>query len=88
MKETPRVRRNRFEITPLRLGIKCTECQRRLPRTRHAREHNQRITRQIQIDILEIMLPRAPHTHKAREVGVGGFGMNGNSLNANGHTGP
>ncbi len=73
VKETPGVGRNGFEITSLRLGVECTECQRRLARTRHASEDDERIARQVQIDILEIMLPRPPHTHKAGELGAGGL---------------
>ena len=69
------IRRHRLEIAPLRLGIHGTEGQRRLARTRHAGKHHQRIARQVDIDVLEVVLPRAAYTHAAVViVPVSGYG--------------
>ncbi len=68
MEEPPRVWRHGLEVPPLRLRVQRAERERRLPRTGHAREHDERIARNLDIDVLEIVLARAAHVHEARGV--------------------
>ena len=62
--EPPRIRRDRFEIAPLRFGVKRTECKRRFTRTRHAGEDDERIARHVDIDIFQVVLTRAANAHE------------------------
>ncbi len=55
MKQPPCVRSDRFEIPPLRLGIERAERQRGLARSGNAGEDNQRIARDLDIDIFKIV---------------------------------
>ncbi len=57
--EAPRVRRDGFEVAPLRLGEQRAERQRRLARTGHTGEHDDGIARQVERHVLEVVLPRA-----------------------------
>ena len=50
--ELPGIGGQRFHITPLTLGIDCIKGQRRFPRPRQARNHDQFIPRDVHIDIL------------------------------------
>ena len=54
----PSISRQRLHITPLPLSIEGIKGQRRLPRPRKARNHNQLIPRQRQINIFQIMRTR------------------------------
>jgi hypothetical protein len=71
MKKAPRIRRDRFQIPPLRLGVERAERQRGFPRPRDASEDNQRIAWNLHVDVLEIVLPRATHADKAGTAGGG-----------------
>ena len=55
---------------PLRLGRDGGEHQRALARTRHPREHRQPALRELDADVLEVVLPGALHADQV--VGVGG----------------
>ena len=70
VEETPSVRRDRFQIAALGLGIEGGERQRRLARSRHAGEHDERVARYVDIDILEIVLPSAAHADEAGDLGI------------------
>src|SRR5665213_839677 len=59
IEQAPGVRRNRFQIAALSFGIKRPEGERGLARPRHTRENDQRITRYLHIDVLQIVLPRS-----------------------------
>ena len=63
--QAPRIRRDRFEVAPLRFGVKRAECQRRFARARHAGEHHQRIARNLHVDVLQIVLAGAAYADKA-----------------------
>jgi hypothetical protein len=56
MEQSPGVGRYRLEISPLRLGIKGSEGERRLSGTGDACENNKGVARNVEIDILEIVL--------------------------------
>jgi hypothetical protein len=55
------VRDDRLEVAPLRLAVERAEGQRRFARARHAREDDQRITRDVEIDVLEVVFARPAH---------------------------
>ena len=50
------VRRQRLDVAPLTLGEDRVERQRRLARTRQAREDDQRVTRQVEVDAAQVVL--------------------------------
>src|SRR5258708_8240346 len=58
--ELPGVRRQRFDIAPLTLGINGVEGERGLAGTRKAGEDDQSIARQVEIDIFQVMGPGTP----------------------------
>src|SRR5262245_6234479 len=59
------VTRQRFDIAPLAFGIKGVESERAFPRSTHPREDNEPITRQLEIDALQVMLASAPNDDSA-----------------------
>ncbi len=61
VQKLPGIGRQAFDIAPLPFGIDRVKGQRRLARARQAREHHQLVARNIQIDILQVMLARAAH---------------------------
>ncbi len=58
--ELPGVRRQRFDIAPLTLGIDGVEGERGLAGTRKAGQYDQSISRQVEIDIFQVMGPGTP----------------------------
>jgi len=69
MKQSPRIRRNRLQIPPLRLRIQRPKSQRGFPRPRHPRENDHGIPGNIHIDILKIVLASAPNPDKTAHLG-------------------
>jgi hypothetical protein len=65
IEEAPGVWRDRLEIAALRLGVERAERERRFPRARNAREDDERLARNIDVDVLEIVLARATHANEA-----------------------
>ena len=57
--ELPRIGRQALDITALALGIDRVEGERRLARTGQAGHHDQRVARQVEIDVLQIVFARA-----------------------------
>ncbi len=57
--ELPGVRRQRLDVAPLALGEDGVEGQRGLARPRQAREDDERVARQVERDILQVVLARA-----------------------------
>ncbi len=55
--ELARVRGQRLDITPLALGVDRVEGEARLARARQPGDHDQRVARQLQRDVLEVVLP-------------------------------
>ena len=49
--QAARVRRDRLEVAALRLGVQRAERERRLARPRDAREHDQRVARDVDVDV-------------------------------------
>ncbi len=63
--QPPRIRRHGFEIAALRFGVEGRERQRRLARTGDTGEHHQRIARNVDIDVLEVVFPGSTHPDHA-----------------------
>ena len=63
--EPARIGRDRFEVAALRLGIQGTEGERGLPGAGNAREHDECVAGNIQVDVLQIVLARAADAHEA-----------------------
>ena len=61
VKELASVGRKRLHIAPLAFGVNGIERERGLTRTTHPGDHHQLTKRQIQIDVLQIVLPRATY---------------------------
>ncbi len=61
----PCIRRDRLQIAPLGLRVQRAQRQRRLARAGYAAKHHQRIARDLDIDILQIVLARSAHPHIA-----------------------
>lgn len=72
--QSPRIGGNRLEVAPLRLGIDRAEGKRGLAGTRHTGKHHERIAWNGDIDVFEVVFPRAAHFHQAAGRSVaGGF---------------
>ena len=59
VEELARVRRQRLDVAALALGVDRVERERRLPRTRQPRDHHQLVARDLDVDVLEVVLARA-----------------------------
>ena len=59
LEELARIGAQGLDVTPLPLGIDGVEGEARLARARQAGDHRQRLARDIDVDILEIVLARA-----------------------------
>ena len=57
--ELPRVRRETLDIPPLALGIDRIKGEARLARTGEAGDHDELVTGNLNVDVLEIVYPRA-----------------------------
>ena len=55
---------HRLQISPLRFGIQRAESKRRFARPGDAGEDDQRISRNLEIDVFEVMFARAFDVHK------------------------
>ena len=58
LEELARVRRQRLDVAPLPLGEQGVERERRLPRPRHAGDHDEPVARDVEIDVLQVVLAR------------------------------
>ena len=61
VEEPARIGRDRLEVATLRLGVERAERERGRPRPRDAREHHQRVARDVHVDVLQVVLARAAH---------------------------
>src|SRR5262249_2278177 len=68
LEELARVRRQRLDVSTLALGIEGVEGERRLARARQAREHDQPLARDVDVDALQIVGARAPDGDGPRPV--------------------
>ena len=68
MEQPPGVGRDRLEIPPLRLGVERAEGQRRFARAGDAGEDHQGVARNLDVDVLEIVLPGPAYVDPASDV--------------------
>lgn len=59
IKELPRVGREGFDVAPLPLGVKRVEGEGTFARTAQARDDDEPVQRQIEIKVLEVVVPHA-----------------------------
>ncbi len=59
LQELAGIGREALDVAPLAFGVDRVEGERRLPRAGEAGEHDQPVARQVEIDVLEIVLARA-----------------------------
>ena len=71
LQELPRVGRQAFDVAALALGIDGVEGERGLARARQAGEHHELVARNIDIDVLEIVLARAADRERAAVAAAG-----------------
>ena len=72
--ELARVGRERLDVAALALGVDRVEGERGFSGAREAREHDQLVARDGEIDVLEVMLARAAdHDRPAAEEGFDGL---------------
>ena len=75
LEELPGIGRQALDIAALALGIDRVEGERRLARARQAGDHHQAVARQVDVDVLEIVLARAADGDEAMRLGDGGAGF-------------
>src|SRR5262249_49088926 len=63
--ELARIAGKRLDVAPLSFGVKRIEGQGTLPRAAHAREDDQAVTGQVEVDVAEIMFPGTPNDDRA-----------------------
>ena len=66
--QAPRIRRHRLEIAPLRFGVEGAERERRLARSRDAAECDERVARDVDVDLLQVVGARAANANEAADV--------------------
>ena len=66
VEQPPSVRRDRFQVASLRLGVQRSERERRLAGARHAGEHDQCVAWDVEVDVLQVVLACASHAHEPR----------------------
>ena len=70
LQELARVRRQRFDVAALPLGVQGVEGERALPRSRKPRHDDEPLPRQLEIDVLEVMRARAANADVFHAGGV------------------
>ncbi len=55
LQELAGVRRQRFDVAPLPFGIQRVECERAFARAGQTRDHDQPVSRQVEIDVLQVV---------------------------------
>ncbi len=71
VEELPRVGREGFHVAALALGIEGVEDQGGLARAGHARDHDQLVGRDVEVQVLQVVLPGAADADGALGLGVG-----------------
>jgi hypothetical protein len=72
--ELARIRRQRLDVAPLALGVDRIEGKRGLARPRDAREHDERVAREVEMDVSEVVLAGATDDKPSRRLAKGGCG--------------
>ena len=66
LEELPRVGRERLDVAPLPLGVDGVEGERRLARARQAGDDDQLVARDLDVDVLEVVLARPDDDDRVR----------------------
>ena len=74
LQELARVGRQALDVAALALGIDRVERQRGLARAGQPREHDQRVARDLQVDVLQVVLARAADMDRLAGRGARGLG--------------
>ena len=73
--QAARVGRDRFEEAALRLSVQSAKGERRLARARDPRKHHKGTPRNVEVDVLQVVLARSAHAYeRARLLAVGDKG--------------
>ncbi len=70
LEELPGVGRERLDVAALALGVEGVEGERRLARARHTGDDHQPVPRDLQGDVLEVVLARAAHHDRVHRGGI------------------
>jgi len=73
VQELARVRRERLDVAPLALGVERVEHERALARSRHAGDDDQLAGRQVEIQVLQVVLTRAADADRGMTCRHGGI---------------
>src|SRR5439155_20127626 len=65
LEELPGIGRQRFDVAALAFRINRVEGERRLPRPADARKDDELAVRQRDVDVLQVVCPRAPDDERA-----------------------
>ena len=74
LEELARVGAQALDVAALALGIDRVERERGFARARQPREHDERVTRDFEIDVLQVVLARAAHVNGLHQLGAGAGG--------------
>ncbi len=85
--EPPRVGRDGFEIASLGFGVQRAERERRFAGARHAGEHDERVARNIDVDVFQIVLARATDADEAGHRVGRAVGRRSGAVTGSGHVG-
>ena len=66
LQELARIGRQALDIAPLALGVQRVEGQARLARARQAGDHDQRVLRDVEVDVLQVVRARAADVERSR----------------------
>jgi hypothetical protein len=66
LQELARVRRQALDVAALALGVQRVERQARLARSRQARDDDEPVPRDVEVDVLEVVRARAAHPDQRR----------------------
>ncbi len=69
LQELARVGRQAFDVAALALGIDGVEGERGLARAGKAREHDEGVARDLEVDVLQVVLAGAPHVNGLHQGG-------------------
>ena len=70
MEQAARVWRDGFQIPPLRLSVERAECQRRLAGARHSGEDDERVARDLHVDVLQVVFAGPSNSDESRHCPV------------------
>ena len=70
IQKLPRIGRKRLHVAPLALGVDGVERERRFPGSAQPRDHREGIARNLDVDVLQIVLACAMHGDAIQQVAI------------------